>query len=57
MDLSVRREQNKLSKVSGNAAIIGQHCWNNKIDAPFMSIQQARAALPGNSADSRAITA
>jgi hypothetical protein len=41
MSLSVRQEQKKLSKLSSNAAIIGQHCWNDKISTPFMSIQQA----------------
>jgi hypothetical protein len=57
MSLSVRQEQKKPSKLSGNAAIIGQHCWNNNISDSLMSMQQSPAMRPGNSADIRQIPA
>jgi hypothetical protein len=57
MSLSVRQEQKKLSKLSDNAAIIGQHCWNSKIGESFMSMQQPPATRAGKSADIRGIPA
>jgi hypothetical protein len=55
---SVRPSQAKEAvELSGNAAIISQRCWNNKIEDHFMSMQQGSTARPGNSADTRDIPA